>query len=127
MTEKRKFHRVTFSTRIILSQNEIFHHGRLDNISKCGALVRLEPDTHLMIDCEYNLSVYLDGEKNPLQFRAKLVNISFGVVGIKFVAYDSETGTRLDAVLTRLSSDDDRALAGHPKYSGRLAVNFQEG
>jgi hypothetical protein len=127
MIEKRKFHRVKLSTRIILRQNNILHHGQLENISKSGALVRLEPDTYFSKESEYDVSVYLDGEETPLHFRAELVNITFGMAGIKFVAYDSETETRLDVLMELLSSEVDMAMVERKKYLRRLAEDFREG
>lgn len=124
MKERRKFHRVTFSAKIILSQNDILYHGRLENISKSGALVRLEPGTHLPKENEYTLSVYFDGEDFPLQFRAELVNITFGMAGIKFVAYDSDTESRFDALLQLLSSEVNIATVEHEKYRRRFSENF---
>ena len=127
MSGIRKFHRAKLSTRIILSHNGTRHHGRLENISKSGALIRLEPGTHLQKDGEYDISVYLEGEEIPLQFSAELVNITFGMAGIKFVAYDSETSTRLDVLLEMLSSETDIATVEHEKNMRRLVDNFREG
>lgn len=127
MIEKRKFHRVKLSTRTILSQNNTLFHGQLENISKSGALVRLEPGTYFPKDSEYDVSVYLDGEEFPLHFSAELVNITFGMAGIKFVAYDSETETRLDDMLEMLSAEVDMAMVEHKKYLRRIAEEFREG
>ena len=127
MNGTRKFHRAKLSTRIILSQNSILHHGRLENISKSGALIRLEPGTYLQKDGGYVLSVYLEGEEFPLQFSAELVNITFGMAGIKFGTYDSETAIRLGSLLEKLSSEVDIATIEHEKNMRRLVDNFREG
>ena len=127
MIEKRKSHRVKLSTRTILSQNDILHYGKLENISKSGALVRLLPGTHVPKGAEYDLTIYLDGEEFPLQFSAELMNIAFGMAGIKFVAYNSETEARLDALMEMLSSEVDIAMVEHEKYLRRLAVDSREG
>ena len=126
MIERRKFHRVKFSTKIILSQNDTLHHGRLENISKNGALVRLESGAHLSKESEYALSVYLEGDEHPLQFSVELVNFTFDIAGIKFVAYDSETETetRFDVLLEMLASKVDNEMVEQKKYQRRLTENY---
>ena len=98
MIEKRKFPRVKLSSRTVLSQNNVILHGRLENISKSGALVRLVPGTHVPKGSEYDVTIYLDGEEFPLQISAELVNINFNMLGLKFTAYDEVTETRLDSL-----------------------------
>ena len=127
MTERRQFHRAKYSTRIILSQNDIIHHGHLENISKSGALVRLERGTHLPNGGVCDLSIYLDSEEFTLQFTAELVNSAFGMAGVKFVANDSESKPRLDGLLEMLSSEVDIAMAEHERYQRRLAGDSREG
>jgi translation elongation factor EF-1beta len=84
----------------------------------------MEPGTHLPKENDYALSVYLDGEEFPLHFRAELVNITFGLAGIKFVAYDGDTEFRFDALLEMLSSEVDCAMADHEKYQRQLSESF---
>ena len=127
MSGIRKFHRAKLSTRIILSHNGTRHHGRLENISKSGALIRLEPGTHLQKDGEYDISVYLEGEEIPLQFSAELVNITFGMAGVKFAACDGGTAARLDDLLNKLTLEVDVTMAEHERPPGRVPGNFQEG
>ena len=127
MIKTREFPRVKLSTKIILSRNGTPHHGHLQNISKCGALVRLESGTHLPAAGDYVLSVYLDGEQVPLQFSAELVNITFGMAGIKFAACDGGTAARLDDLLKKLTLEVDVTMAEHERPSGRVPGNFQEG
>ena len=124
MIERRKFHRVKFSTKIILSQNDTLHHGRLENISKNGALVRLAPGTHLPKESEYALSVYLEGDEHPLQFSVELVSVTFDIASIKLVAYDSETEPRFDVLLEMLSLKVDTETVEQKKYQRRLAENY---
>jgi len=111
-----------------LSQNDVTHSGSLENISRVGALVRLNASVHLPKDANYELSVYPDDEEQALKFSAVLVNISFGMAGIKFTAFDSETANRLEDLLVKLSSDAvSTKTIEHDKYKRRFAENFREG
>jgi PilZ domain len=103
MIEKRKFHRVQLSSRTILSQQEGIHHGQLMNISMNGALVRLEFGTYIPKGNEYDLTIYIEGEDFPLQFKAKVVSTTFAMAGVKFVSYADDTETRLEDLLKKLS------------------------
>ncbi len=127
MIEKRKFPRVKLSSRTVLSQNNVILHGRLENISKSGALVRLVPGTHVPKGSEYDVTIYLDGEEFPLQISAELVNINFNMLGLKFTAYDEVTETRLDSLLEILSSEIDIEKVERERHLRQLVENFRGG
>ena len=127
MIEKRKFPRVKLSSRTVLSQNNVILHGRLENISKSGALVRLVPGTHVPNGSEYDVTIYLDGEEFPLQISAELVNINFNMLGLKFTAYDEVTETRLDSLLEILSLEIDIEKVERERHLRQLFENFRGG
>jgi len=99
MIEKRKYHRVLLSSRTELSQRNGFHLGQLVNISMNGALLRLEFGTYVPKGSEYDLTVYIEGEDIPLQFKTEVVSTTFAMAGVKFVSYVDDTETRLEDLL----------------------------
>ena len=103
MIEKRKYHRVLLSSRTELSQRNGFHLGQLVNISMSGALLRLEFGTYVPKGSEYDLTVYIEGEDIPLQFKTEVVSTTFAMAGVRFVSYTDDTETRLEDLLGKLS------------------------
>jgi hypothetical protein len=109
MIEKRKSHREHLSTKSILSQQDTIIHGIMENISMCGALVRLDFGTYLPKGSAYDLTIYLEGEDMPLQINAEVVSVTFAMAGLMFVSFEDDSGTRLAELLQRLSSRPDKA------------------
>ena len=127
MRERRKFPRVKLSSRTILSHNNVVLLGRLENISKSGALVRLESGAHVPIGTEYDMTIFLDGEELPLQICAELVNINFNMLGLKFTEHDDETEARLDGLLVILSSEIHIDTVERENYLRQLVEKFRGG
>src|ERR1039457_1730629 len=86
MIEKRKFTRVRLTTKSVLSFQDSEYKSQLENISISGALVRLEQCIIVPHGGEYVLTIYVEGEENPLQFLVEVVCATMSLAGIKFIS-----------------------------------------
>ena len=127
MIDRRQFHRVKLSSKIILSNSDTIYQGQLENISMIGALVRLEQGTLLSKESEYGLEITIDGEDVPLQLTVVVTNVTFSMSGIKFVSFKAETGIRLAKMIETFSSEPDVVMAEQEKIRRQFADYFNEG
>ncbi|MDD5105512.1 MAG: PilZ domain-containing protein [Desulfuromonadaceae bacterium] len=126
MLEKRRFHRVPFSTKTVLAFNGATYSGQLENISMSGALIRLEHGTTLPLGNKFGLTVHVADESVPLQLVAEIVCVPFAMAGIKFISYQADTRERLSKLVESLSADTDIAMANHEKRRRQLANQLRE-
>ena len=124
MTENRKFHRVKFSS--VISQEDFIHHGQLVNISMGGALISLGHGSLMPFDNEYDLTIYIEGDEFPLQFTAELVSVTFALAGMKFIAFDDDTETRLAELVEKLAFMTDAVKDDQVKIRRRFSERICE-
>ncbi|NTX00088.1 MAG: PilZ domain-containing protein [Geobacteraceae bacterium] len=115
MIDKRHFHRVKLSSKAILSNDDSFYQGQLENISMTGALVRLEQGTLLSKGSEYGLTITIDGEDAPLRLNIVVVYITHVIAGFKFVSFEADSGLRLAKIIEKFSSEPDVVMAEQEK------------
>lgn len=108
-TEKRRFRRISFSTRCSFSCGTVSCGAELIDISMNGALAAISCDTPLT-DRSCSFALYLDGLESPLVFDGEVVHQTGKRVGIRFVTTDVESMIHLRAILENNSLDPDRVL-----------------
>ncbi len=126
MIEKRHFHRVRLSAASELSGHDINVHGRLENISINGALIRFDQDVIISSGGEYFLTIYPEGEHVHLRLRVEVVHASHSLAGIKFVGYDADILRRLGTLVAALTLEPDRLKAEMENIKG-LITNYLDG
>lgn len=112
VTERRKFPRVRLTAKGILRHRGVDYKGQLENISLCGALVRLEQSIIVSLGGEYVLTIYIDGEETPLLLVVEVVCATPSFAGLKFVSCDAENCARLERLVCSLMSDQGAWEAG---------------
>lgn len=121
MTEKRQFHRIRLSAKSTLSHQDATYHGKLENFSLNGALVRLKPPAIVPQGDGYILTIYIEGEDIPLRIIVKVVSAQHDLAGLKFVSCDTDSATRLGLLVEQLTSDTDPLKSDHERILKHLA------
>lgn len=108
--EKRRYHRINFTARCELRHNKKVYQGQLQNISLNGALANFQESTLSFIKTGERcfFAIYLGTDESPLQFMAEMMHTSFSFGGMKFIAMDAETRTRLIELVEILTSEPDK-------------------
>jgi len=107
MVERREFPRVSLTAASLLHLQDTDCRGQLQNISMSGALIRIEDQMVMPAGCDYNLTVYIEGEDTPLQFVVEVVCSALSLVGIRFVSSDAASAARLGQLIESLTSGQD--------------------
>jgi hypothetical protein len=108
MYEKRRFHRVRFTTASELIHNDIIYKGQLENISLNGALLSFGDGVVIPQDEECFVTVRLEDEEDPLRLVVKVIYSNFTMIGIKFALVDDVTRARLYKLMAGLSNDPEK-------------------
>ena len=124
--EKRKFLRVTLSTRAILTDKESIYQAQMVNISTNGALIRLDHGDFLDIGDQCHLAVYIDAEDHPMEFIAETVFFNFSMAGLKFLSYGFDSEERISLLVASLSKGSDTVMAEQANARKRLSGCFLE-
>lgn len=125
MIEKRHFHRVRLSAASELSGSDINVHGRLENISINGALIRFDQDVVVSSGSEYILTIYPKDDVH-LRFRVEVVHANHSLAGVKFVGYDADMLRRLGELVAALTQEPDRLRAEMEDIKG-LITDYLDG
>jgi hypothetical protein len=123
MIEKRQLHRLQLSSKTILSRHGNIYQGQLEKISMTGALIRFEHGTLLPKGSEYELTLVVVGEDDPLQINAEVIYFTIEMAGIKFVSFKADSGARLAELIEKSSSEPDNEMAEREKI-WRLFANY---
>jgi hypothetical protein len=91
-----------------------------------GALVRFEHGTSLPKDSGYELTVIVDSEDAPLQFKAEVVCFTFAMAGIKIVSFNGDSGVRLAKLIENLSAEPDIEMAEREKVRRLFAKYYRD-
>jgi hypothetical protein len=103
MTEKRRFHRITYVVGGTLLCRDTAFRCRLENISMNGALITIRdaaiPDLHTGDTCL--LRLYHEIEGRYITVEAQIAHHVFAIVGLGFLSLDAETKASLKTILER--------------------------
>jgi hypothetical protein len=121
MAEQRQFHRVNFTAKSSLNDNDVHYTGHLENISLNGALVSLNDGIIVLQGDEYLLSIYLKDDEHPIRVKVEVVHSFLTMLGLKFITTDSSTRQRLYELLEKISSEPDKLKTEMERIQGHLA------
>lgn len=123
--QHRLFHRVLFTAKSAVTLDDVTFQGQIENISLNGALVNFEKkDVIVRGGDTCFLSIYPEGESNPLRIITEVVHERHGMVGVKFVALDTDTRLRLYQLVEKAAAEPEKVRSEWCRLNGYLADYF---
>jgi hypothetical protein len=116
MNEMRQFKRVRFKAKCSLSHNNISYLGQMENISLNGALISFSDGVVIPRNESCSLTVYLEEENSPLRLTIEVIHSNFTMIGIKFVSNDAEMQERLQELIERLTTGQEKLVNEQQLY-----------
>jgi hypothetical protein len=110
MNEKRQFKRVRFKAKCSLRHNNICYLGQMENISINGALISFSDGVVIPRNESCSLTVYLEEENSQLLLKIEVIHSNFTMIGIKFASKDAEMQERLQKLIERLTTGQDKLV-----------------
>ena len=105
--QQRMFHRVLFTAKSVVTLDEVIVKGKIENISLNGAMISFENDITVNRGDKCFLTIYPDGENQPIRIIAEVVRFLRNMVGIKFVALDEEAQRCLYELVKRVATEPE--------------------
>ena len=103
MTEKRRFHRITYVVGGTLLCRDAAFRCRLENLSMSGALVTIRgadtPELRTGDTCQ--LRLYHEIEGRYITVEARIAHHVFAIVGLGFLKLDAGTKMSLETIMER--------------------------
>ena len=121
--QQRWFHRVLFTAKSVVTLDDVIFKGQIENISLNGALISFEKDITVNCGDKCFLTIYPEGESQPIRIIAEVVRILRNLVGIKFVAIDAETQVCLYELVNRVTTEPENMNAENDKLK-KYFVNY---
>jgi len=103
--QQRLFHRVLFTAKSVVTLDDVIFKGQVENLSLNGALLSFEKDIAVNLGEKCFLTIYQEGESQPIRIIAEIVRSRRNMVGIKFVAIDAETQSCLYELVNRMTTE----------------------
>jgi hypothetical protein len=123
---QRWFHRVLFTAKSVVTLDDVIFNGHVENISLNGALISFEKDITVNRGDKCFLTIYPEGESQPIRIIAEVVRCLRNMVGIKFVAIDEETQLCLYELVKRVTTEPEKMNAESDKLK-EYFVNYFAG
>jgi hypothetical protein len=105
--EHRRFHRVKFAAKGVLSHQGLAYQIRLENISLRGALVSSEEFIMIPEGDQCSLSLRLKAEE-ALEITVQIVHSFFSMVGVQFVSMEKDAELRLFELLKGVTKEPEK-------------------
>jgi hypothetical protein len=103
--QQRLFNRVLFTAKSVITFDDIIFNGKIENISLNGAMISFETDVTVNAGDKCFLTIYPEGESQPIRIITEVVRFLRNMVGIKFVAMDAETQLSLNDLVRRVTTE----------------------
>jgi len=120
---QRWFHRVLFTAKSVVTLDDVIFNGHVENISLNGALISFEKDITVNRGDKCFLTIYPEGESQPIRIIAEVVRFLRNMIGIKFVAIDAETQFCLYELVKRVTTEPENMNAESVKLK-EYFVNY---
>lgn len=121
--QQRWFHRVLFTAKSVVTLDDVIFKGHVENISLNGALISFEKDVSVNRGDKCFLTIYPEGESQPIRIIAEVVRFLRNMIGIKFVAIDAETQFCLYDLVKRVTTEPENMNAESAKLK-EYFVNY---
>jgi hypothetical protein len=124
--QQRWFHRVLFTARSVVTFDDVIFTGQLENISLNGAMISFATDITVKRGDKCFLTIYPEGENEPIRIITEVVRFLRNMVGIKFVAIDAETQFSLYELVKKVTTEPENMNAESDKLK-QYFVNYFAG
>ena len=121
---QRFFRRVLFTAKSDVKFEDVMFKGQLENISLNGALISFEKDITVNRGDKCFLTIYPEGDSQPIRIIAEVVRFLRNMVGLKFVAIDAETQLRLFELVKRVTTEPEKMNAESDRLKEYFANYF---
>lgn len=119
--QQRWFHRVLFTAKSVITLDDVSFRGQIENISLNGTLVSFDKDVIVTHGDKCFLSIYPAGENEPIRIIAEVMHCSHNMVGMKFVALDTDTQFRLYDLVKKITTEPEKLDVERDRLKGYLA------
>jgi len=103
--QQRLFHRVLFTAKSVVTFDDVIFSGKIENISLNGAMISFETDVTVNSGDKCFLTIYPEGESQPIRIITEVVRFLRNMVGIKFIAMDAETQLALNELVRKVTRE----------------------
>jgi hypothetical protein len=109
---KRKYSRVLFETKAVISFSDINIEGEVENLSMKGAFIKTKTPVNLVPNDKINLRLELTGSTSKLNLELKAVvkRIDEEGFGIEFTSMDLDSFTHLKNIIAYNSGEYEKVL-----------------
>ncbi|MDW7668995.1 MAG: PilZ domain-containing protein, partial [Bacillota bacterium] len=99
--DKRKYSRVVFETKALISFNNNIIEGKVENLSMKGAYIKTKTPVNLLTGDEVNLKLNLTGttSKLDLNLKSTIKRVDSDGFGIEFTSIDLDSFTHLKNII----------------------------
>lgn len=108
MEERRRFHRVNFSSPAVMIHNEIIYRVRLENICLRGALLSSSDSPTIPVGESCSVLVSADDSESPIVATAQVAYAFFSMVGVQFLSFSDDGETRLYQLMQNITDNPER-------------------
>jgi hypothetical protein len=107
-----------FTAKSDVKFEDVIFKGQLENISLNGALISFEDDVPVNRGDKCFLTIYPEGESQPIRIIADVAHFLRNMVGIRFIAIDSESQALLYELVKKLPEE--------PEYTDEESDNLKK-
>ena len=104
---QRFFRRVLFTAKSDVKFEDVIFKGQLENISMNGALISFEDDVSVNRGDKCFMTIYPEGESQPIRIIAEVAHFLRNMVGIRFLAIDAESQAFLYELVKKLPAEPE--------------------
>ena len=115
---QRFFRRVLFTAKSDVKFEDVIFKGQLENISLNGALISFEDDVSINRGDKCFMTIYPEGESQPIRIIAEVAHFLRNMVGIRFLAIDAESQAFLYELVKKLPAE--------PEYTDEESDNLKK-
>jgi hypothetical protein len=105
MPERRRFVRVRYEARCILTHDNSTYEGLMVNISLGGAMISFSESVMIPQGEMCALEIYADSGGLPALIEVETVYTSLSCIGVRFVNFDEQSHPQFYKLVGKLSRD----------------------
>ena len=121
MIEQRQFHRVELTEKCDLTHQGTFYPGSLENISLNGAVISFADSVSIPMGAICLLTVYLNGEVDPLRLNAEVIHSNRSMLGMRFVPLDEYGQNCLVHLVEKFTTEPDKLVTELERIKWHIA------
>jgi len=117
--DKRKYSRVVFETKALITFNTSRIEGKVENLSMKGAYIKTKAPVNLLTGDEITLKLNLTGttSKLALDLKATVKRVDSDGFGVEFISINLDSFTHLKNIIAYNSGEYEKILKEFEKSS----------